>query len=466
MPFIKNTPESLLPRSDSKNPATTCKGITSNGRPCRRSLASSARNSPSASPSHGNQGVIAVLSGVQGQHDAAGAFFCWQHKDQAGGLAANPENHTQLFPLQERTSIDSLVDRLGVMDVQDGKKRRKKHSQGGHNKPVRRDTLPQQWQNVPGPLMTVPEDPFITKPVPPRKQRTKGDVHFSIFCCMRNTGEEALPPARIHGKPAMTQSQPISTPTRPRPSASTPKTSETTTLLSLIPSSASPTITSSLLTELSKPFSPQDSEHGYIYIFWLTPHNLSQPSNSLATSLLSPPRRQQGRRTSDVLKDYSSNQGNKTLMLKVGRANNVHRRMNEWSRQCGHHITLIRYYPYLSSSPLSTPSPSPRNSPSKPQVGRSQPSSYFPSHLTSASASNSPNFGAIGGGAATPKKVPRVARVERLIHVELSDKRVKRNCEGCGKEHREWFEVEATREGVKGVDEVIRRWVAWGERII
>jgi hypothetical protein len=57
-----------------------------------------------------------------------------------------------------------------------------------------------------------------------------------------------------------------------------------------------------------------------------------------------------------------------------------------------------------------------------------------------------------------------VARVERLIHVELGEQRIKRSCEGCGREHREWFEVEATKMGVKNVDEVVRRWVAWGER--
>lgn len=39
-------------------------------------------------------------------------------------------------------------------------------------------------------------------------------------------------------------------------------------------------------------------------------------------------------------------------------------------------------------------------------------------------------------------------------------------CEKCGKEHREWFEVEANRDGLRAVDEVIRRWVGWAERQI
>jgi hypothetical protein len=46
-------------------------------------------------------------------------------------------------------------------------------------------------------------------------------------------------------------------------------------------------------------------------------------------------------------------------------------------------------------------------------------------------------------------------RVERLIM---------KKCEACGKQHQEWFEVAATRDGVKKVDEVIKRWVDWAER--
>ncbi len=57
-------------------------------------------------------------------------------------------------------------------------------------------------------------------------------------------------------------------------------------------------------------------------------------------------------------------------------------------------------------------------------------------------------------------------KVERLIHIELNGKKASENgkCSACGKEHREWFEVEASRDGVKAVDEIIRRWVDWAER--
>ncbi len=60
--------------------------------------------------------------------------------------------------------------------------------------------------------------------------------------------------------------------------------------------------------------------------------------------------------------------------------------------------------------------------------------------------------------------MPCVKRVERLIHLELQDQQVKRRCDVCGKEHREWFAVEASQAGIRGVDECVRRWVGWAER--
>lgn len=37
-------------------------------------------------------------------------------------------------------------------------------------------------------------------------------------------------------------------------------------------------------------------------------------------------------------------------------------------------------------------------------------------------------------------------------------------CGRCGTGHREWFEIEGSRKGLRVVDEVIRRWVEWGEK--
>lgn len=97
--------------------------------------------------------------------------------------------------------------------------------------------------------------------------------------------------------------------------------------------------------------------------------------------------------------------------------------MNQWQRQCGYDLEMLRYYPYV------------------PGTG-------------TGSASSSSN--------STPRTTPHCKRVERLIHIELAGMGMRANmetCEACGRDHREWFEVEATRSGVRKVDDVVRRWV-------
>ncbi|ERF68359.1 hypothetical protein EPUS_06775 [Endocarpon pusillum Z07020] len=484
MAFAAHTPEALLPRSDSKNPATTCKGITANGRPCRRSLGSSPASSPGPSPLKG-RGVLAVLREEQDDGNAAAAFYCWQHKDQAEKMANSEQNHTELFPLQERTSIDTLVDRVGVMNLEEDlaptatRQKRKKKRNGAS---TARPKLPSDWQHMQGPLMSVPSDMLSPAAHPKQQRRTKqprSNVKASILCCVRDVGDDeqsssshhsqdasnvppnrvveitqnnmvpAVQPARLSAQTPSPMSQRpnpstpdrrsalspgLRTPTTPtRPSMlTTPQStgSQTQGLLSLLPPHLSPQTTSILLNELSKPISAADAE-GYIYMFWLTPESdSSKPDDDAASDLLEAPTasQPQSRRKSDVLQRYASQRRGptqpKTVLLKIGRAENVHRRLSQWSKQCSYNITLIRYYPYKPSR-------------SPPQSDRS----------------------------VLPRKVPHVHRVERLIHVELSEKRVTEQgaCENCGREHREWFEVEASREGLRAVDEVIRRWVGWAE---
>ncbi|GAB7347838.1 hypothetical protein MBLNU459_g5372t1 [Dothideomycetes sp. NU459] len=231
--------------------------------------------------------------------------------------------------------------------------------------------------------------------------------------------------------------------------------SSTPNLLSYIPPHLSPLTTSALLTELSKPISPHD-EAGYIYIFWLTDTSAT-PSKATATSLLTPPT--PTRRISDVLSEYSyapaEANAPRTIKLKIGRANNVHRRMNEWTRQCGYTLSLVRWYPYVPSSSSSSPS-SPASSPVRYPDLTLRPG-------TSARSPASPERRRSDQDVV--RKVPHAHRVERLVHLELADKRVKRDCGACGREHREWFEIEATQRGVQAVDEVVRRWVRWAETL-
>ena len=167
-------------------------------------------------------------------------------------------------------------------------------------------------------------------------------------------------------------------------------------------------------------------------MFWLTPEDLpSEPAAETASSLLASRPVPGKRRTSDVLNTFAANTQNattnkKTILLKIGRAQNVQRRLNQWTRQCGYNLSLIRYYP------------------------------YHPTTLSESDVNRVPR---------TPRRVPNAHKVERLIHIELNGKRAQGGgkCDVCGREHREWFEVEPSREGVRGVDEVVRRWVDWGE---
>ncbi|KAL8771412.1 MAG: hypothetical protein Q9209_003080 [Squamulea sp. 1 TL-2023] len=450
MPFIPHTPESLIPRSDSKSAATTCKGIRLDGRPCRRDLKTQKLN----------DGVLAVVAKDNDADQAAAAFFCFQHKDQAKPLAhpSPGPGAAGLYPLNKRSSTDTLMERLGILNINDERL--------GHRKKKTTDKqgLPQKWQDVPGPLLAVKTPSAQQQP-----RRRRPHPLLTFLCCGGYTDHDdqlpitrkeetssvpemrkvAVPQQKIHSprrddrkrsssaRPALLDKS-TNQPVRP----SRHPSSQTENLLALIPKSLSPQTTSILLAELAKPVSTYDEE-GYIYMFWLSPTGTGTSSPKDPSAFLSPspihsPRR---RRDSSVYQCHTGSTKTDTrihnILLKVGRASNVQRRMNEWTRQCGYDLSLIRFYPYIPSSASPLPSPSSRKSAS------------LPSTPTSASV--------------VPRKVPHAHRVERLIHLELAEKRVRRDCEACGKEHREWFEVTGDQEGVKGVDEVIRRWVRWGE---
>lgn len=487
MPFIPHTPEALIKRSDSKNPATTCKGITADGRHCRRDIAS--QQSPLANRRASKAGVVAVLSPGDDEHDGAAAYFCWQHKDQAAALAS--DNHdgrtANIVAVQRRSSIDTLAERLGLLDTEPSEHGKKTRRKKQHARPARKETLPQRWQDMDGPLLAVPEKGGRpTKDSRPAQHQTKKPRSTGLFCCLKMTDHEGLPPSRPHTsseKPSRAsnpsrqsasshrppagrrnskdaQLRPPHTPinyqsTKPpsqslsplafpsnRPPPRRDPSSQTQQFLSLIPPHLSPTTTSALLAELAKPISSLD-EPGYIYIFWLTDHpDGDRPDDEVASTLVTKHDSPSPRRKSvggDVLQRYASQHRSggagqrsltpstnptaspTTVLLKIGRAANVQRRMNQWTRQCGYNVSLIRYYPYR---PSSAPTPTSLDS----------------------------------------GQVRYAHKVERLIHLELAERRVKKECEACGKEHREWFEVEGSRRGVRGVDEVVRRWVGWGER--
>ncbi|KAH8909224.1 DUF1766-domain-containing protein [Coniochaeta sp. PMI_546] len=437
MPFFVNTPESLLERSDSKNPSTTCRGITASGRPCRRPVTGSGAGALPVTQ------FSTIQLRVDNPRDAG--LYCWQHREQAHlSTHSSPGPRMSSTPiLEERTSLDTLADRLGLVTPQappEKAKWPKQQQQHLSEKPGRQITGKQQQPQRP------------TKMVRPKAAKT---VEFC--CCFRIPIEEvpdgdSVPP-RSRPKPRPLQSSAsVSLPPRisrqstAGDNSQLPSPSDTARYLSLIPGDTSPQAASLLMSELAKPVSRLD-EPGYIYMFWLTPE--SQPADppvDAARSLLYPPlpatpNRPGGqRRPSDVMAAFAavadltankdmgrfSNQGISTpqkILLKIGRATNVQRRLNEWTRQCGYNLSLIRYYPYI---PPASP-------------------------------------------AAIPRKLPHSHKVERLIHIELTGLGLRasdRNkCVACGREHREWFEVDATRKGVADVDSVIRKWVDWNESV-
>lgn len=504
MPFIPHTPESLLSRSDSKNPATTCNGITATGRPCKRTIATSARGSPASIRVARNE-VVTILS-PEDNGQGARAFFCWQHQEQADTplfLDEGSGMKGSIVQLRQRTSLDTLADRLGLLELNhDGASPRETHGRQ-HAKPMRKqEDFPMNQQNVPVPLFSSsPEKPSHYQA---KRRGTKDDypLTFSLFCCIqprkpiptpvpRPTKEtksplfpKASPPSHVE---PVSPTRPPSTPKRPlqariptsrnpysqtiTPTTTNPTTpdrpflprdpsSQTAALLSLIPNTLQPELVADLLRELAKPISASDLE-GFIYMFWLTPSTSPSPSKETTSALLKPsplsfssPRPSpHNRRSSDLIRNYTASSSSpaaaaaspgaekSTIFIKIGRASNVQQRMNQWSRQCKHKVTVLRYYPIQSSSvssSSSSPFPTPQASPNS----KGSPSP--------ASPSRSP-----------PLKVPHAHKVERLIQLELRDSQVEVNCEECGKVHREWFEVEGSRAEIGRVDAVIKRWVNW-----
>lgn len=376
-------------------------------------------------------------------------------------------------PAKPRTSIDTLMDRLGVLEIKDEQprkthqRRRPNQSSSGEKRRPRpkrtfccfeivddnsdddyRPSRPSQR-----PVQRRPKHPptsFQRRPSPIPAERTQYTHGQRISSASQAPSPQFLPTTR-----------------------KTSTSSHSQSLLSWIPPALSPETTSLLLTELAKPISHAD-EAGYIYMCWATPQNTATTRNNpqspspkdIAPSLLpqASPRNNnlrpapQPRTVSDAIRaarDLNALTSNPTpttpgaIRLKIGRTSNVHRRLTEWTRQCSYDLSLIRYYPYTPSASASASAPS---SPVRSPLARRD--------MRSDCQNTVPGAYPIPG-----RKVPHVHRVERLIHLELAGLRVRDlgRCSECGKEHREWFEIEAAKEALRRVDDCIRRWVAWGE---
>lgn len=329
-----------------------------------------------------------------------------------------------------RSSIDTLAERLGLASLEEKRKTGRKDT----GKPGKSGRPGKANGKSGGGLLKccfcfhVPIEE-VSRPQPRPVQKPRPE-------------KTASTPARpSHATP--TKTKPYSSPAKLSPGSHRPSSSRPSNgglspaPLELIHPSTDPQTASLLLAELAR--GHVDSEEpGYIYMFWMTPPSKLRPPGDAARALLSSSRGS-GARGSDVMGDFTTTRGGPggkggkggkgkgTMLLKIGMASNVQRRMNEWSRQCDYEIEVLRFYPY---SP----------------------------HHSSSSSVQAPK--------APPRMTPHVKKVERMIHLELQGMGLRADrgtCDACGREHREWFEVEGSRRGVGRVDEVIRRWVEWDE---
>ena len=337
---------------------------------------------------------------------------------------------TPILEEGRRTSLDTLTDRLGLVDLQEKEKKRKQ----------KRPSQRPQYGPVPNSFQQNGGGGYSK----PAKKKERPSLEFCF--CFKIPLDEKPPPPRPQPQPVQKVSAPMPSAGRkpkqslnasglsaasPAKSSRRSNLSEIATLKDLIPNDVDTLTASALLSELAKPYTDTE-EPGYIYMFWLTPEaattsrSMGAPPVDAARNLLAPPSPSpRSRRPSDVVLPYADNarggsKNKKTMVLKIGRAANVQRRMNQWQRQCGRDVEVLRFYPYSPSSDTLSP----------------------------------------------PRTAPHVKRTERLIHIELAGRGLKADsgaCDACGREHREWFEVDASRKGVREVDDVIRRWVDWDE---
>lgn len=275
--------------------------------------------------------------------------------------------------VKTQSSLDTLVERIGELGFS--------HDEKGKAKAVRAKSQPQ------------PVNPSL----------------FALLCCGGSSSNDShYEIVRSRERADRKGDRQVSFAIPPAP----PKKARN----SFIPRSLDEQTAVLLQMELSKPTSVAD-EPGYIYMFWITA-DPNPPVSKVVDSLLD------GDMSSSPMRSPGKD-GQKTIMVKIGRATNVHRRLSSWSKQCGYNLSLLRFYPHVSRT-----GPASRGTPDEQGI----------------------------------RKVPFSHRVERLIHIELAGRRIKQGkCNNCGREHREWFAIDATRSGVQSTDAIIRRWVQWAE---
>lgn len=141
-----------------------------------------------------------------------------------------------------------------------------------------------------------------------------------------------------------------------------------------------------------------------------------------------------------------------TSYFKVGRSDNVPRRMGQWTKQCGHIPTLRDVFPLRAPSA---------------RLAHAQGGGAGLGRAPSILGSLLP--GATKAGTDAARMVPAVKRWERLVHLELADRAATAKpkeydalcvpCADCGAVHREIFPLDGgSRVYEQVVVDAVERW--------
>lgn len=407
---------------DSRDPVLTCQGIKKDGTPCRNRRAASA-SSRGSTPANG---------GVESP------YYCHHHKDQTpqkNGMQAN------------ETSVDSLGSQLGRLAVNDEKEKRTVGQPSTRTKKNSRPAcfccfvVPDEAEHLP------PSRPTPTVQRPPGKATAAlrpGGPSSAEKKRPEGSSSAPLPHGKVESTGKQQQSNQPNTSSRPSPFSS----SQPSRLVRvpLIPPQSSLQTGIDISEKLAGAVNAKDEE-GFIYLLWELPLSKASEQGLLHDIAMhaspSADNRRRDIRQSLSVRDIQTNHNPPKIRLKIGCTVNVPERLESLRRQCGLNLGVARCYPHLPQlqqqpSSSASPSSSPRRSPAR-SNGDSQ---------------------ALASG----RRVRHFRVVERLIHLELDEQRVRDEvCSGCGKLHREWFEVEATLDALRRVDECVRKWIAWAD---
>ena len=406
--YIVQSPENrtlwALGRADSKKASDTCHGMSlASGKPCRRPL-------------------IAMRTG-----NVVADRYCYQHKDQAADAVAAKEYarigglDMPRMPLAHTAESQLIMIQQKVQSRQQQQQQQQQQLQLQLQQPAR----PMHFRAKPSvdaglaPAAVYGKLPLHSFPKTLR-QKKKPSVWsrlFScVFCYVADDPDDDDDEERWEKPPRPPERQPLpcmQTLYKPPPPSTIPLRmpplwltrslqghSVTLNLREWLNVRLSPSTQDKILAEMRAPPSSSDGP-GYIYAFRIEKHTLpgAYPHSSTSSST-------------------STSSSHSLHMFKIGRTDNVQRRLYQWARQCAYSPFLVEYFP-----------------------------------------------GASTGGSSSAARVAHVKKIERLIHLELEDICRGRmrlgECDGCGRDHIEWYGMlaDSQHEAWARLRTVVIRWI-------